>query len=181
LSSFSATTSGNSVVLDWQTATETNNQGFEIQRKSDDEFYTIGFVNGSGTTTELKNYSYSDNNLGNGKYEYRLKQVDFDGSFHYSDIVTVEVSNIISYELNQNYPNPFNPSTNIKFNLPVSGYANLSVYNIVGEKVGELVNEILPQGEYNLQFNAANLPSGIYIAKLSTDNYNQTIKMTLLK
>jgi choice-of-anchor B domain-containing protein len=181
LTSFTARSNGNSVTLDWSTATEKNNQGFEIERKSGGDFYTIGFVEGFGTTTEPVDYSYVDKNLENGVYEYRLKQVDFDGSFSFSEEIAVEVSNPSSFVLNQNYPNPFNPSTNIKFSLPISGYTNLSIYNLVGEKVKELVNEVLVEGEYNLQFDATNLPSGIYIAKLSTNSSNQTIKMTLLK
>jgi len=181
LSSFNANAYGNFVELDWTTATETNNQGFEIQKKSGNDFYTIGFVAGSGTTTEPKNYSYQDKNLENGVYVYRLKQFDFDGTSSLSEEIVVEVNNPSDFVLNQNYPNPFNPSTNIKFSLPNSGYTNLSVYNLVGEKVSELVNEVLPEGEYNLRFDGANLPSGIYIAKLSSESYRQTIKMTLLK
>ncbi len=181
LSSFTASAYGNFVELDWTTATETNNQGFEIQKKSGNDFYTIGFVAGSGTTTEPKNYSYKDKNLENGVYVYRLKQFDFDGTSSFSEEIMVEVSNPSNFVLNQNYPNPFNPSTNIKFSLPNSGYTNLSIYNLVGEKVSELVNEVLPEGEYNLRFDGANLPSGIYIAKLSSESYRQTIKMTLLK
>jgi choice-of-anchor B domain-containing protein len=181
LSFFNANAYGNFVELDWTTATETNNQGFEIQKKSGNDFYTIGFVAGSGTTTEPKNYSYQDKNLENGVYVYRLKQFDFDGTSSLSEEIVVEVNNPSDFVLNQNYPNPFNPSTNIKFSLPNSGYTNLSVYNLVGEKVSELVNEVLPEGEYNLRFDGANLPSGIYIAKLSSESYRQTIKMTLLK
>jgi choice-of-anchor B domain-containing protein len=181
LSSFTANAYGNFVELDWTTATETNNQGFEIQKKSGADFYTIGFVNGSGTTTEPRNYSYKDKNIENGVYVYRLKQIDFDGTSSLSEEIMVEVSNPSDFVLNQNYPNPFNPSTNIKFSLPNSGYTNLSVYNLVGEKVSELVNEVLPEGEYNLRFDGANLPSGIYIAKLSSESFRQTIKMTLLK
>ena len=181
LTSFTAKATGNSITLNWETATETNNLGFEIQRKSESEFFTIGFVKGSGTTTEPQQYSYTNKNLDNGVYEYRLKQLDFDGRAQYSDVVKVEVFSVTTLELKQNYPNPFNPSTNIKFNIPSSGYVNLSVFNLVGEKVKEIVNEILSEGEYNLKFDASNLPSGIYIAKLSSDNFNQSIKMTLLK
>ncbi len=181
LNSFTANAHENSVDLSWETATEKNNQGFEIQRKYENEFITVGFVSGFGTTTEPKLYSFTDKNLENGIYVYRLKQVDYDGSFSYSDVIAVEVIAVTSLELKQNYPNPFNPSTSIKFSLPSSGYTNLSVYNLIGEKVGELINEILTEGEHNVRFDASNLPSGIYIAKLSSDNYNQTIKMTLLK
>jgi choice-of-anchor B domain-containing protein len=181
LISFTAQVVDGNVYLNWQTSSEKNNLGFEIQRKFDGDYFTIGFVEGNGTTTEISDYSFTDKNLQSGTYHYRLKQVDFNGSSEFSDEMMVEVINISTFVLNQNYPNPFNPSTNIKFSIPNSGYTNLSIYNLVGEKVGELVNEILPEGEYNLSFDAANLPSGIYIAKLSTQSYNQSIKMTLLK
>jgi len=181
LTSFTATSNESSVSLNWETATEKNNQGFEIQRKSDDEFITVGFVPGYGTTTETKQYSYIDKNLENGVYEYRLKQIDFNGTYEYSEILGVEVSSVTTFVLEQNYPNPFNPSTKIKFTLPNSGMTKLYVYNLVGEKVSEIVNEFLTEGEYNFRFDASNLPSGIYIAKLSNGTLNQSIKMTLLK
>lgn len=181
LTSFTAEAGVGSVTLSWSTSSEKNNQGFEVQRKDGSEYFTIGFVEGNGTTTEISDYSFTDKNLQSGTYHYRLKQVDFDGSSSLSEEVMVEIVNPASFVLNQNYPNPFNPSTNIKFNIPSSGFVNLSVYNLVGEKVGEIVNEILPEGEYNMTFDARNLSSGIYIAKLSAENYNQSIKMTLLK
>jgi choice-of-anchor B domain-containing protein len=181
LTSFTAEVSNATVTLNWITSSEKNNQGFEVQRKNESEYYTIGFVEGNGTTTEISDYSFTDKNLQSGIYHYRLKQVDFDGSSSLSEEVMVEIVNPASFVLNQNYPNPFNPSTNIKFSIPSSGFVNLSVYNLVGEKVGEIVNEILPEGEYNMIFDASNLSSGIYIAKLYAENYNQSIKMTLLK
>jgi len=181
LSSFTAEAANQNVTLKWSTSSEKNNQGFEIQRRGEAEFYTIGFVEGNGTSTEISNYAFTDNNLQLGTYYYRLKQIDFDGSSEFSNEVMVEVTTPYSFTLNQNYPNPFNPSTNIKFNIPTSSYVNLSVYNLVGEKVGEIVNEILPAGKHNFSFDAGNLPSGIYIAKLSAGNFNESIKMTLLK
>ena len=181
LTSFTAKADGNSVTLDWSTATETNNQGFEVQRKTGNEFVTIGFVKGSGTTTEPQQYYYTDKNLSNNNYEYRLKQIDFDGSFHYSDIVNVEVYYANSFELKQNYPNPFNPSTTIRFTVPKNEFVNLSVYNLLGEKVAELVNEVKTTGEYETSFNSDGLTSGIYIAKISAGNFIQSIKMSLLK
>ena len=181
ITSFTGRTTGNSVTLNWETSTEKNNQGFEIQRKYENEFRTIGFVEGYGTTTEPRQYSYIDKDLNNGVYEYRLKQVDFDGSFTYSDIVEVDVYTVTSFELRQNFPNPFNPSTKINFSIPSSEFVNLSIYNVVGEKVGELVNEPLAAGEYNISFEGAYLPSGIYITQISAGIYNQSIKMTLLK
>lgn len=181
LSSFTTEVISRVVNLKWTTSSEKNNQGFEVQRKNESEYYTIGFVEGNGTTTEISNYSFTDKNLQSGIYHYRLKQVDFDGSTSFSEEVMVEVTNPSTFVLNQNYPNPFNPTTNIKFSIPSSGFVNLSIYNLVGEKVSEIVNEILPEGEYNMIFDASNLSSGIYIAKLYADNYNQSIKMTLLK
>jgi len=181
LSSFTAKANGNSVVLNWSTATETNNQGFEVQRKSGNEFNTIGFIQGKGTTTEPQQYAYTDNNLDIGTYEYRLKQVDFDGSFHYSELAKAEVLSVSAFQIKQNYPNPFNPSTKIRFAVPENKFVNLSVYNLLGENVVELVNEVKDAGEYEVNFNAANLPSGIYIAKINAGTYSQSIKMTLLK
>jgi choice-of-anchor B domain-containing protein len=181
LSSFTAQATGNSVILNWATATETNNQGFEVQRKSDSEFYTIGFVSGQGTTTESQNYSYTDRNLDNGTYEYRLKQTDFDGSFHYSETVNTEIFYASSFELKQNYPNPFNPSTTIRYTVPKNEFVNLSVYNLLGEKVAELVNEVKNAGEYKVNFTADGVTSGIYFAKISAGDFTQSIKMSLLK
>ena len=181
LSSFTGKQVNDDVILNWSTATEKNNQGFEIQRKAENEFYSIGFIEGHGTTTETNNYYFTDHNIQSGTYTYRLKQIDYDGATSFSEEVIVEVSNPASFVLNQNYPNPFNPSTNIKFSTQNAGFTNLSIYNLLGEKVGELVNEVLPAGEHNYVFNATNLPSGIYVAKLAAGSYNETIKMTLLK
>ena len=128
LISFIADLSENDVTLSWQTATETNNKGFAIEQICDNSkfefrnsnFGQIGFVQGNGTTTEFHSYTFSDKNVEPGFYQYRLKQIDFDGSFTYSDIVEVEVEAPIVFTLEQNYPNPFNPSTKIKFTVPVT-------------------------------------------------------------
>ena len=181
LSSFTASVNKQNIILNWSTATETNNLGFEIQKKDGNWFHTIGFVEGNGTTTELKNYSYTDKNLKTGTHYYRLKQVDFDGGSEYSEEVMAEVTNPSIFVLDQNYPNPFNPSTKIKFSIPNSEFVNLSIYNLVGEKVADLVNESLTAGEYEKEFNAVGLPSGIYIAKISAGSFNQAIKISLMK
>lgn len=181
LSSFTAEVISGDVNLKWSTSSEKNNRGFEVQRKFDDEFITIGFVEGIGTSTEINNYTFIDSNPQSGNYYYRLKQIDYDGSSEYSKEIFVEVISLSEFVLEQNFPNPFNPATNVRFNLPGTAFVNLSVFNLVGEKVSELVNEVLEQGEHNLTFDAAELPSGIYIAKLSSANLNQSIKMTLLK
>ena len=181
LSSFTAEIISGTVNLKWSTSSEKNNQGFEIQRKVYDEFSTIGFVEGNGTSTEINNYSFIDRDVKSGNYYYRLKQIDFDGTSNYSDEIFVEITSPADFVLEQNFPNPFNPATTIRFNLPTTDFVNISVYNLVGEKVSELVNGELQQGEHNLTFNATELPSGIYVAKLSAGNINQSIKMTLLK
>ena len=181
LTSFTAGIDGRNIILNWTTATEINNLGFEIQRRSDDDYRTIGFVDGHGTTTEIQNYSFADINPETGLYNYRLKQIDFNGTIEFSQEIEVEFFNPSKFELKQNYPNPFNPSTNISFLIPEPGLVTLKVYSILGEEVAELINEFKEAGIYEINFSAANLPSGIYIAKLSTGNNIQTIKMSLLK
>jgi hypothetical protein len=182
LTSFTANVTNNNVNLNWATATETNNQGFEIQRKSDNtEYEQVGYVAGFGTTTEPKSYSFTDANIQAGNYSYRLKQLDFDGSFEYSSEVNVEVMTPGSFELSQNYPNPFNPSTTIKYSLPENSFVNLAVYNLLGEKVRTLVNEVQNAGNYKLNFDASGLTSGTYVYRLSTGFGTLTEKMVLLK
>jgi photosystem II stability/assembly factor-like uncharacterized protein len=183
LISFNATTNDNDVTLSWQTATETNNSGFEIQRKSTNENWEdLGFVEGGGTTTEARTYSFTDKNLVQNSYSYRLIQIDFDGTRNESEIVNVEVnSQPKEYSLSQNYPNPFNPSTTIEYSIPESGNVKLVVYNSLGEKVSTLVNEHKDPGTYKIIFNAADFPSGIYYYQIKAGNLVETKKMILLK
>ena len=182
LSSFTATSNGNEVTLNWSTATEVNNQGFEIQRSVEGkEFFTIGFVNGHGTTTEQQNYSYSDRNLDNGKYYYRLKQVNFDGSYEYSDVVEVDFRAFNSYLLEQNYPNPFNPTTTIGFGLQNKSNVKITILNSIGEEVAFVLNEEKEAGYHKVEFNASTLPSGVYFYQLKAGEFSETRKMILLK
>ncbi|MCW8811146.1 MAG: T9SS type A sorting domain-containing protein [Ignavibacteriaceae bacterium] len=170
------------VMLNWSTATEVNNQMFEIERKDVEGSYsTIGSVEGYGTTTESQEYSYIDNTVVTGTYFYRLKQVDFGGQYEYSDEIEIEVNGPLTFTLEQNYPNPFNPSTKIKYSVPENGNVKLSVYNLVGEEVSMLVNETVDAGFYEVTFNASNLPSGTYFYSLQTGNFVETKKMILLK
>jgi photosystem II stability/assembly factor-like uncharacterized protein len=182
LTSFTAVGNNGVVELNWQTATEVNNQGFEIERRTEtSEFRTIGFAEGYGTTTEPRNYVYMDRTAENGTNYYRLKQIDFNGTYAYSDIVEVDVTGPLSFNLAQNYPNPFNPSTSIKYSVPESGSIRLSVYNTVGEEVAVLVNGFSQAGSFEVTFDASNLSTGVYLYKLQSANSIQTKKMMLLK
>jgi len=182
LTAFTATANNGSVVLNWSTATETNNHMFEIERKAEQgEYFTIGYVNGAGTTTEPQNYTFTDKSVSTGKYFYRLKQIDFDGRYQYSSEVEVDVTGPLTFNLEQNYPNPFNPSTTINYSVPEAGNVILSVYNTVGEEVAKLVNGYSEAGRFNVTFDAPNLPSGVYLYKLQSANTVLTKKMMLLK
>jgi hypothetical protein len=183
LTSFNASVNElNQVVLSWQTATETNNRIFEIERKDAvNNFATIGFVKGAGTTTEPKEYTYIDKNILPGTYTYRLKQIDFDGRSEYSKEVEISLSGPVTFDLSQNYPNPFNPSTIIRFSLPEQGSVKLSVYNTLGEEVAVLVNNVLPEGLHEVKFNAKSQPSGTYIYRLQQNNSVSIKKMLLLQ
>jgi len=138
-------------------------------------------VSGFGSTTEKKYYSFVDEKTSNGTYYYRLKQIDFDGSVHYSQVVSTDVSTPTQFELKQNYPNPFNPSTKINYFLDKSGFVKLSVYNLLGEIVSTLINQNQEAGFYNVEFDASNIQSGIYFYKLESGNQVQTKQMMLIK
>jgi hypothetical protein len=183
LTSFTADVNNNgNVVLNWSTATEINNHMFEIERRAEDgEYYRIGFVEGHGTTTEPQNYTYVDKTVEIGKYYYRLKQMDYDGRYEYSNEIEVEVNGVLTFNLGQNYPNPFNPSTSIKYSVPEAGSIRLSVYNIVGEEVAVLFDGFSQSGFFEVSFDASNLPSGVYLYKLQSENSVQLKKMMLLK
>jgi len=187
LSSFTATANENSVTLNWSTATETNNSGFSVERKTplDERWIEVGFVPGFGSTAERKNYSFTDANLSMGAYSYRLKQIDFDGTIEYNNAIIVEVYAPEKYTLLQNYPNPFNPSTTIEFSIPQTSNVTIEVYNIVGELVSSLVNRALDAGYHSFRFDASNLPSGTYVYQLKASGQNgtfvETKKMLLMK
>jgi hypothetical protein len=190
LTSFNAEVSGQVVLLNWTTATETNNSGFEILRKAqnDSEWETIGFVPGFGTTTEPKSYSFIDENITTGVYKYRLKQLDFDGTFEYSNEIEVEVDfTPKEFVLYQNYPNPFNPNTTIKYEIPNVEttqrvvFTTLKVYDVLGNEVATLVNEEKQSGVYEVEFDASSLASGMYLYKLQAGAFIQSKKMILTK
>jgi photosystem II stability/assembly factor-like uncharacterized protein len=181
LSSFTASTFAGSVTLDWTTVTEKNNLGFEVERNIGGVFTTIGFVDGYGTSTEPQKYSYTDDELDNGVYNYRLKQIDFNGTFDYSEIVEVEVLVPSVFKLEQNYPNPFNPTTIIRYSITERSFIKITIYNTLGEEVRKLVAEEKPAGLYEINFNGSDLQSGIYFYSLESNKYTYTRKMILLK
>jgi hypothetical protein len=182
LVSFTANSVRDEVELNWRTATETNNQGFHIERMAaGGSFEEVGYAAGFGTTTEPKSYSFIDSKLDAGSYTYRLKQIDFDGSFEYSNEINVEVELPLEYALEQNYPNPFNPSTKISYSIPEDGFVKLAVYNLLGEEVATIVNTFQKADRYEVNFNASNLSSGVYVYKIEAANYTSSKKLLLMK
>lgn len=201
LTTFTAQLHDNIVVLNWETATETNNYGFEIQKSEDrsqnSEWETIGFVLGHGTTNSPKEYSFTDSDLPDAnEVSYRLKQIDNDGTFAYSKIVTVDLTTItdvndngIVYEfaLGQNYPNPFNHATTIRYSIASDSRVNITVSNVLGQQVMELVNDIRSAGNHEITFNANNLSTGVYLYKINAisidgkTNFTNTRKMIFMK
>ncbi|GAB6283556.1 MAG: hypothetical protein STSR0008_23320 [Ignavibacterium sp.] len=204
LTSFAANILSSGVELKWQTATEVNNFGFDVERSIDNQNWTkIGFVAGNGNSNSPKDYSYVDEdikNQANGKYYYHLKQIDTDGSYEYSETIEVNWTSGVTdvndskslpneFALSQNYPNPFNPSTVIKYTItasPISSpkertFVRLVVYDILGNEISTLVNEEKPAGEYEVEFNGKGLSSGMYFYKIEAGNFVQVKKMIMLK
>jgi hypothetical protein len=187
LTLFTYSVSGKSIVLNWTTVSEINNYGFEIQKKfNDSNFRTIGFVPGSGTTTEQKEYTFVTNHFEQGINIYRLKQVDFSGTFSYSNEIEVMHNTPDEFALLQNFPNPFNPLTKFTYKIVSPGEVTLKVYNVLGKEVSSVINDFHNPGIYEIiwtaeDFKGNSLPSGIYIAKLQSDNQVQTIKLSLIK
>jgi len=184
LLSFAANVNAEDVRLRWETATEMMNYGFEIERrrKSDaSDWQKIGFVPGSGNSNSTKSYGYTDADLSSGTYQYRLKQIDTDGGSEYSGIVEATIGTPTEYSLYQNYPNPFNPSTSITFSVPKSGFVSLAVYNLLGEKVTDLVNKTLEAGTFTIDYDASGMASGLYFYSLQAGEFSAVKKMILTK
>ncbi len=193
LVSFTAEVIKNDVHLKWITASELNNSGFEILRRvypansgtQNDIWDVIGFVEGNGTTTEINNYSYTDKDISAGKYIYRLKQTDFDGTFEFSDEIEIYIDMPFTFALHQNYPNPFNPSTKISWQSPVGSWQVLKVFDVLGREVATLVDDYKQAGYHKIEFNLASSiqhpASGIYFYQLRAGEYTETKKMILLR
>jgi hypothetical protein len=191
LSSFTSVVSNSTVELRWTTLIELNNEGFDIERSvSSGSWNKIGFIKGHGTSNVPAAYSFIDKGMKPGNYNYRLKQIDFNGNFSYYQLSNeVIVGNPDSYLLSQNYPNPFNPVTSIRYDIPKSSNVSLKVYDINGKEVTTLVDQIKEAGYYKVEFNGSNLSSGVYYYRLEVSPSNSpgagffvdTKKMLLLK
>lgn len=188
LTSFTANVIGNNVILNWETATETNTKGFAIERSEVNNsgsgntiWQEIGYIAGAGTTTEPQLYTFIDENVLSGRCSYRLKMIDFNGIVEYSKEIEINANVQLRFLLDQNYPNPFNPTTMIKFSIAKETFVNLSVYNSLGERVMELKNEIMSPGNYEIDFDGTTLTSGVYLYKIKAGDFIQMKKMMLLK
>ncbi|MBP9095757.1 MAG: T9SS type A sorting domain-containing protein [Ignavibacteria bacterium] len=190
LAGFTSAISKNEVTLQWETTMEQNNSGFQVQRMktassgTTEQWKDVTFVSGKGNSNETNEYATHDRNLNSGEYKYRLKQIDYNGNYHYYELehsVTVEKPK--SYRLAQNYPNPFNPSTTICFDLPNDGKVGVMIYDITGRVISQLMNEYKEAGYYAVDFNASNFASGIYYYSIvaGENKFIATKKMVLIK
>jgi len=182
LISFNAYYTKNVITLNWQTATEINSYCFDIERSNDNtNWVKVGSINAGGNSNKVLNYEYFDNVTAEGKYYYRLKQIDLDGQYKYSSIIEVNAMIPKQYSLSQNYPNPFNPVTKISYSIPVKANVTLNIYNITGELVATLVDKDLTAGTYTIDFDASKLSSSTYFYRIIANDYTQTKKMLLIK
>jgi hypothetical protein len=182
LTMFSGTYINSTIQLEWETATETNNSGFDIERRFENtSFEKIGFVAGSGSTTVETHYSFTDENPLVGKNYYRLKQIDFSGEFAYSDEIMVEVNRLADFQLFQNFPNPFNPSTKVQFSVPQQSDVKITLHDMLGRELKLLFADKVDAGMQEFVVDAGNLASGVYLVRMITGTFNKTIKISLLK
>lgn len=186
LTSFSAAAEGNSVTLNWSTATETNNKGFRIERSSQNSgWVSAGYIAGRGNTAEISSYQFTERNMNSGTYSYRLVQEDYDGTITIYTAPDVTVDRPEVYSLSQNYPNPFNPATSISFTLPEAARVTLTVYSTLGEQVMTILSSDLEAGYHKAEFDASQLTSGTYIytlrASAGSKSFTDSKKMILIK
>ncbi|MEO8446656.1 MAG: T9SS type A sorting domain-containing protein [bacterium] len=187
MSSFISTVNGNDVTLNWTTAIENNNSGFEVQRlsgnsQSANSWTNIGFIPGNGTTSTPMNFTFTDKGLNTGVYSYRLKQIDFNGNSEFFSLTNdVNIGIPVRFDLSQNYPNPFNPSTVINYDLPLDGKVTLEIFDMSGRVVASIVNEFQTAGYYSVNFNGSSVASGVYVYRLTSSGTSLTKKMLLVK
>jgi hypothetical protein len=161
-----------------------NNYGFEVERTfslTTPGWERIGFIEGRGNSNSPKDYSFTDNLQKQNIYHYRLKQIDIDGQYEYSSVVSIEFIIPNQYTLNQNYPNPFNPATNISYYLPVDGFVTIKIFDIMGSEVSTIINENQKAGSYSTTFDGSKYASGLYICRMTSGNFTHSIKMLMLK
>ncbi|MEP7145680.1 MAG: T9SS type A sorting domain-containing protein, partial [bacterium] len=185
--SFVSSTHENNVTLNWTTVAENNNSGFDVERsnvkgQTSNGWEKIGFVQGNGITSLPVNYEFTDRNLTSGRYQYRLKQIDYNGNFEYYDLQNEVVVGVpAKYELSQNYPNPFNPKTIIKYEIPNANHVTIIVYDIMGKEIATLVNQLQDAGYYSVTLDGSKFASGQYFYKLQAGDFSQVNRMILLK
>ncbi|MEO8447786.1 MAG: CHRD domain-containing protein [bacterium] len=187
LTSFSGNVNRNDVTLNWSTASELNNAGFDVERKlsSTNNWVKVGNVTGNGTSVGTREFTFSER-VGTGSYNYRLKQIDFNGVYEYFNLSNEVIVGVpATFSISQNYPNPFNPTTNINYEIPTDAKVSVLLYDITGKLVSNLVNEIKSAGYYTIKLDGANLQSGTYFyiitAQSGNTNFTTTKKMTLIK
>ena len=191
LTTFSLSSNGRNIQLTWKTATEVNSAKFIVERSkaSANTWTNVVDIKASGKSNSPKTYSFTDRNLSTGSYNYRLKMIDNDGTYEYSPVIEGAVGVPTEFSVAQNYPNPFNPSTKISFDLPRDAKVTLELFSITGAKVANLMNESKSAGyhDFTLNMNAYNLPSGVYMYKLSGNEalsgkqFSQVKKLVYLK
>ncbi len=182
LKSFNVSVDNGQAKLSWQTISEINSSMFEVQRQSENSIWSkIADIPAAGNSNSPKDYSYTDKKLASGKYQYRLKMIDANGIYKYSDVVEIEITMPREFVLSQNYPNPFNPSTVISYTIPFETEVRLEVYSVNGELVKTLVSGTQIAGNYSVELNASDLASGTYIYRLAARDFVQSKKMQLIK
>jgi hypothetical protein len=188
LSSFNSSISNRDVTLYWSTELEINNKGFDIERKNfnqagdNSQWQKIAFISGKGNSNIPQNYQFTDKKLNSGKYNYRLKQIDYNGSYEYFNLSNdILIGTPLYNELSQNYPNPFNPITKIDYAVVNEGHVNITIYDISGREVMQIVNESKTPGFYTVSFDASALASGVYFYRLTASSFTQIRKMLVVK
>lgn len=186
MSTFTSSVIGNDVFLDWTTVSETNNAGFYIERKNfsrNEQWESVGFISGNGTSQEAENYSFRDSDLGSGRYSYRLKQIDVNGNFHFYELNEDVIIGIPdNFNLYQNYPNPFNPVTKINFDIPEDEFVTLKIIDNAGRVVQTVLSEYKTAGYHSVEFSAeGKLSSGVYFYKLEAGKFSAVRKMAVVK
>lgn len=182
LESFTVTKTNNNVLIRWQTLSEINNDRFEIERSNNNiDYEKIGEVKGKGNSSSKIYYTFTDNSAKLGTYYYRLKQIDIDGSFEYSQVVKLEFNKPLEFGMSQNFPNPFNPLTKIEFSLPNFSYVSIDLFNLIGQKVATIIEGDFDAGYHKAEFNASELSSGLYLYKITAGEFTQIKKMMIVK